>query len=117
MKSKVFIAILISVVLAYFARTLFGVWLAEHYAYSGSFFWGFSNPEDFDGFLFSYIFLSSLLVTIFTGKIRLGLYATLPVLVLDLILGAFNPQLWIDLVLLAVGLALAWVILKLKKST
>jgi len=114
LKVKVILAFLLSVILAYLTRVIIGDWLASNYAYSGPFFWGISSSEYVDGFFFGYVFSSALLFPIFFEKIKFGFYAALPVLVLDLLLGAFNPQLKLDILLLAVGLGLAWLILKLK---
>ena len=115
MKLKVFLAIILSLVLAYFTRTFIGLWLAENYAYSGSFI-GFGKGENLDGALLAYTFFSSLLVSVISNSIKRGLSAAILVTVLYIVLGAFNPQLWMDLILLALGLGLAWLILFLKRK-
>lgn len=112
---KKLIGIIISLILSYFAAYPLGHWFDSHYA-SGSWLYLGSFPGYMDGFLFSYLFSSSFLVSIFTDKLRAGLYAALPVLLLSIISGSFNPQLWIDLVLLAAGLGLAWIILYVKNQ-
>ena len=113
MKIKILVGGFLSIILAYFARTILGSWLAANYAYSGSFI-GFGREQNFDGFLSSYVFFSSFILPLVSRKIKYGFYFALPVLVLDIILGSFNPQLWLDLILLAAGLGLAHVILKIK---
>jgi|SRR3989344_3684792 len=113
MKFKKTLGVIVSLVISFFLRGLIGKWLASQYAYSGSFI-GSGKTENLDGFVLGYVFFSSLLVPLFSSKLKYGFYATLPVLIVDIVLGAWNPQLWMDIVLLAAGLILAWIILAVK---
>jgi len=111
--AKTILAFLLSLFLAYFTRTIIGEWLASNYAYSGSFI-GPSNGENIDGFILSYIFFSALLGFIFSGQLKIALFLSIPMLFFNVILGYINPDLWLSLLLLALGLGLAWLILKLQ---
>ena len=110
---KIF-AVLISLVLSYFAAFPVGKWFASKYAVGGFMYVG-SFPGFLDGFLFSYVLFSSLFVSIISHKIKYGFAAALPVLIFD-ILHPTDPQFFYSLVFLASGLALAWVILKIKQT-
>jgi len=113
MKTKVILAFILSVVLAYLTREIIGDWLVANYIYSGSFV-GFGSSQNSDGFLFSYIFFSSLFGFVLSEKYSIALFLSVPVLLLNIALGFVDPQLWLSLLLLALGLGLAWLILKLK---
>ncbi|TSA45839.1 hypothetical protein D4R52_01695 [bacterium] len=109
------IAFIVTLVLSHFTAYPIGHWFASRYFGSGEFYFGPFRGY-LDGLSLSYIFYSSFLLSIFTGKFKIGFYFALPVLVFDLILGAFNPQLWMDFILLAAGLGLAWLILLIKNK-
>ena len=110
---KKLIATIITLVASYFAAFPVGHWFAHHYVVSGEFYFGYFPGYD-AGFFLSYSFFAALIIGIISNNLKYGLYFSLPVIVLDILLGAYNPLLWMNLILLAVGLGLAHVILKLK---
>lgn len=114
MRNKIILGVVVSLIVSYFLAYPVGNWFAGKYFGSGEFFFG-PFRGFLDGFLLSYVFIASILTVLLTNKIKFGFYVVLPVLVFDVLTGSFNPQLWMDLVLLAAGLGLAWVILSLKR--
>jgi len=112
---KKLIAFVLSLVGAYLMANPIGRWFDSQYAGGGFLYWG-PFPGYLDGLLFGYIFFASILFPVFTSKIKAGFYVVSPILALHIILGAFDPQLWIDLVLLAIGLGLAWLIMFIRNQ-
>ena len=112
---KKIITFVISVVLSYFTATPVGKWFDENYVSGGFIYWG-PFPGFLDGLLLSYVFFSALLLSLFSQKIKTGFYFSLPILILDIISGSYNPQLWLSLILLALGLGLAYLILLLTRK-
>ena len=105
MKYKKTLAVVISLVASYFAAYPVGHLYDSIYPGGGTGWVAVGPfPGYWDGFLFSYVLLSSFLVVFISGRIKYGFYAVLPVLVIDIILAAFDPQLWMDLILLGLGL-------------
>ena|SRR3989344_3698818 len=107
-------SVILAIILAHFAAYPVGHWFDSKYKLHGWFYFG-TFPGYLDGFLFSYIFLSAILVSLAFRNIKKGLLAASIAIVIQFISGAVNPQLWMSLLLLAAGLGLAWIILKLKK--
>src|SRR3989344_1803233 len=112
---KIIISLILSILAAYLTRGLIGSWLIENYAYGGSFI-GPGSGQNFDGLVLSYVFFSSVFFSLIFQKIKTGFYAALPILVINVVLGAFDPQLWLSLILLAAGLGIAWLLLFLKRK-
>ena len=106
---KKLIAFILSLAGAYLLAIPLGKWFVSRYAVGGFVNFG-PFPGYLDGFFFGYIFFAALLLPLFTKRLIIGLYFALPVIIFDL-LHPTDPQLWIDLVLLAVGLGLAWLIM------
>jgi len=118
LKSIVFkiLIFLVAFVASNVTASTIGEWLKSRYAFYsyGPFFWGPSNGEVIDGWILGYVIFSALLFPLYTQRIRSGFYWALPALLLLFLTGTINPQLWLSLLLLALGLGLAWLILKLK---
>ena|SRR3989344_4609860 len=111
---KKLIAFILSLVGAYFVATPVGKWFVSKYV-AGGFIHVGPFPGYDQGFLFGYIFFAALLLPLFTKRLIIGLYFALPVIIFDL-LHPTDPQLWIDLVLLAIGLGLAWLIMFIRNQ-
>ena len=116
MKYKKTLAFIATLILSHFLAYPIGRWFEKKYP-SGS--WVTIGPFDgyLDGLTLSYIIVSSLVLSIVGGKIKYGFIAALPVFVIEIFLGAWDPQLWMDLILLGLGLGLAWVILFIRSKT
>lgn len=112
---KKFLALIISVVLAFLTATPAGKWFDSQYASGGWLFVG-SFPGYFTGLLLSYVFFSALLFPLSTKKIKSGIYASVAVLIFFIIIRAINPLLWLSLILLAAGLGIAYLILLLTRK-
>ena len=116
-KGKILIGIAISLVVSHFLAYPVGQWFHNQYGVGGGWIGQVGpSPGYLDGLFFSYIFVSALLFSVVNNKLKSGFYASSPIVIFDLLLGAFNPQLWMDLILLALGLGLAWLILFLKRK-
>lgn len=111
---KKIIAIIISLIVAYFGATPVGQWFSSKYAVGGFISVG-AFPGFLDGFLFTYVFVASMITPLFTERIKIGFYVTLPILILNA-LHPYDPQLVISLLLLAAGLGIAWFFLFLKRQ-
>ena len=117
MKFKKTLAIVVSLSTSHFLAYPVGHWFDSQYATGGGWLPTVGPfPGYLDGFTLSYVLISSLLIYLISGQLKFGIYAALPVVVIDLLLGAVNPQLWMDLILLAAGLTLAWTILFAKEK-
>ena len=90
-----------------------GKWFASNYVVSYEFNLG-EFPGYLSGFFIVYAFVAALGFSLVNNKILTGLYWVVPVLLFELIIRAYDPHLWLSLLLLALGLGLAWLILKLK---
>ena len=113
---KFFIGLITSIALSLLVAKYIQAYFDSLYGTGGSLA-SISFPNNIDGFLFSYVFFSSFVISVLSKKIKTGLYSVLPVITFDIIIGSFNPQLRLDLILLAVGLGLAYLILNLKNKT
>jgi len=114
---RVVISFIVSLVVAIFTKDFFSTWLMEKYPQfynDGPFFLIPSDSPNIDGYLFSYIFFSTLIVSIVSNDYKKALYFALPIVVLMGASKSPDPHLWLSLLLLALGLGLAWLILKLK---
>lgn len=112
---KLVLVLIVSMASSYFIAFPIGRWFASEYYGSGEFFIG-PFRGFLDGFFISYIFISSILVYTATGNYRFSIYSVIPVIIFDLVLQAFNPQLWMHLVLLAAGLLIAHLFLLLTRK-
>lgn len=106
---------IVTIVISYFSATPVGKWFDKQYPGGGGWVYAGSFPGFLDGLVFSYIFFASLFFPQLTGKIKSGLYSILPVLVIEVVLGAWNPQLWMSLIFLASGLGFSSLILLAQK--
>jgi len=113
MKGKVILFLILSVILALFASPFFESFLGENYDYSASLA-SIGGSFVLEGILFGYVFFSSFLIYLVTSRAFSGVIVAFPVLLFDMVTGAIRSHLWTDLLLLALGLGLAWLILKLK---
>jgi len=116
MKYKKTLAVVISLVASYFAAYPVGHWYARHggaeygWVYFGPF------PGYSGAFLFSYVFLTPIILSLMSDRFKHGFFAIMPLL----ILGLFDIQDdWSRLLFLfsAAGLGLAWVILFIRSKT
>src|SRR3989344_5092616 len=117
MKYKKTLAFIATLILSHFLAYPVGHWYDKTYSAGGS--WVSIGPFDgyLDGLLSSYIILSSLILPIVGAKIKYGFYFAAPVIVFSIWLVGWNFQLWMDLILLGLGLGLAWVILFIRSKT
>jgi len=107
--------ILLTLVLSHFIAYPLGHWLDSRNQLYG---WTYLGPFPgyLDGFLLGLLFISPIIFGLGLNKIKAGLYAGLPVLIIAFLLGADNPPFWMDLVFFVAGLALAHVIFLIKNK-
>jgi hypothetical protein len=116
MKIKIMLiklAVLIfALILSHFLASPIGEWYAANHVVSYEFYIGpFAGYST--GFAIGYAFLSVLLFSIIFSKIKIGFYFALPVLLLALI-GIMDDWARFSFIAFFAGLALSWIILKLK---
>jgi hypothetical protein len=111
---KKMLAIIVSLAISYFAAYPVGRLFASKYNIgTGEFFIG-SFSGYFDGFALSYIFIAAILVSLISSKIKYGIYSISPFLILALF-DLNDPWSRGAFLVAASGLALAWIILFIKK--
>lgn len=110
-----FLILIIVLFLSHLCSYIIGEWLVKGYAGPG---WFIIGPFQgyVDGFIISYIFLSSLFFGWFLGGIRYGFYFALPALFLIIISSSFNPQLFVGMTALLLGLLIAYILLSIRKK-